>query len=146
MDSKTFNISVPNFDKENLLKDYESFHKELYNIVKNHQIDKKYTVIQIMLPPIVRSERHRIHTFTNWKTEIYSIDKPIDDHRKMIIEFGINYLNELIQKYKPVVVEPVVIEPVVQVFDPKEFKNKLIEDIKFLIDSRIEELIKNLKV
>ena len=119
--------------KENMLKNRESFDHEIYNLIQGKQ-----KIDSIKLPMVKCSDRHIFHTFAY--DIIYSIDKPVNGCRDMIIDLDTEYINKINKKYySPIIVqaEPVVcpIEPVVN----KELiiKNKIAQLVLIINELRV---------
>ena len=118
--------------KENMLKNRESFDHEVYNLIQGKQ-----KIDSIKLPMVKCSDRHIFHTFAY--DIIYSIDKPFNGCRDMIIDLESSYINIINKKYySPIIVqtEPVVqAEPVVN----KELiiKNKIAQLVLIINELRV---------
>ena len=84
------------FVKNNALKDKESFDKIIANILSDHP-----NCNTVLLPPITKAERHKIHTYQRKNKMINSTIYKNDDSelRNMLITVTPKYITELLVKF-----------------------------------------------
>lgn len=80
--------------KDLLLKDRDSFDKEIYNLIKH---DKN--IMKIKLPGLSREERYILHTFSRTNVYIYSVDSGCDTS-EVVILMNRRHITQITKKYK----------------------------------------------
>jgi len=151
------------FVKNGAMKDKDSFDKIIANILADHQ-----ECNTILLPPITKVERHKIHTYQRKNkminTTIYKNDP--SELRGMLITVTPKYIKELLLKYPkniPTIIPiietisdnvpnipniPTIIPIIETISDniPNTNSNNFNEQLESILNdfkNRIKELIKN---
>jgi len=143
------------FVKNGAMKDKDSFDKIIANILADHQ-----ECNTILLPPITKVERHKIHTYQRKNkminTTIYKNDP--SELRGMLITVTPKYIKELLLKYPkniPTIIPietisdnvpniPTIIPNIPNI--PNTSSNNFNEQLESILNdfkNRIKELIKN---